>query len=90
MTSSFKNTIDQRISLKVSGTIIYVFLVLFIDDILLTFDAFDLVSETKHMLSHHFDTKDLREASYVLDIHILHDRTKCILSLSQKATLIKF
>ncbi|RVX03266.1 hypothetical protein CK203_019808 [Vitis vinifera] len=40
--------------------------------------------KTKHMLSTHFDMKDLGEASYVLGIKILRDRANGVLKLSQR------
>ena len=46
----------------------FIFIVLYIDDIRLAFDDVDLLSETKHLLSVHFDMKDLGETSYVLGI----------------------
>ena len=46
----------------------YIFLVLYVDDILLTANDFDLLVETKQLLFSHFDMKDLRESSYVLGI----------------------
>ncbi|RVW12961.1 Retrovirus-related Pol polyprotein from transposon TNT 1-94 [Vitis vinifera] len=39
----------------------------------------------RHMLSTHFDMKDLGEASYVLGIKILRDRANGVLKLSQRA-----
>ena len=63
--SGFKeNIVDQWIYLKVSGRK-YIFLVLYVDDILLTVNDTDLLIETKHLLFSHFDMKDLEEASYV-------------------------
>ena len=53
--------------MKVSGSK-YIFLVLYVDDILLTANDTNLLVETKHLLFSHFDMKDLREASYVLGI----------------------
>ena len=43
----------------------------------------DLLIKTKHMLSTHFDMKDLSETSYVLGIKILRDRANRVLKLSQ-------
>ena len=51
----------------------YIFLVLYVDDILLAANDTDLLIETKQLLFSHFDMKDLGEASYVLGIQILHD-----------------
>ena len=62
----------------------YIFLVLYIDDILLIANDIDLLVETKQLLFSHFDLKDLREASYVLGIQILCDRPSGILRLSQQ------
>jgi hypothetical protein len=48
----------------------FVFLVLYVDDILLASSDVHLLLETKRFLSSHFDMKDLGEASYVLGIEI--------------------
>ena len=53
--------------MKVSGRK-YIFLVLYVDDILLSANDIDLLVETKQLLFSHFDMKDLRKASYVLGI----------------------
>ena len=68
--------------MEVSGSK-YIFLVLYVDDILLTANDIDLLVETKQLLFSHFDIKDLGEASYVLGIHILRSRPSGILRLSQ-------
>ncbi|KAL6322034.1 hypothetical protein AAG906_003177 [Vitis piasezkii] len=80
-----KNTIDKCIYLRVIGSR-YIFLVLYVDDILL---ASDLLIETKHMLSTNFDMKDLGEASYVLGIKILRDRANEVVKLSQRTYIEK-
>ena len=69
--------------MKVSGRK-YIFLVLYADDILLAANDTDMLVKTKQLLSSHFDMKDLKEASYVLFIHILHDRPSGISRLSQQ------
>ena len=73
---------DQCIYMKVSGSK-YIFLVLYVDDILLTTNGTDLLIETKKLLFSHFDMKDLREASYVFGIQILRNRPSGIMRLSQ-------
>ena len=78
-----ENTVDRCIYLRVSGSS-YIFLVLYVDDILLASNDSDLLFETKYMLSTHFDMKDLGEASYVLGIKILRDRDNGVLKLSQR------
>jgi hypothetical protein len=46
----------------------YIFLILYVDDILLTSSDVGLLLETKKFLSSKFDMKDLGEASFVLGI----------------------
>ena len=58
------NIVNQCIYMKVSWSK-YIFLVLYVDDILLPANDTDLLVETKQLLFSHFDMKDLREASYV-------------------------
>ena len=53
--------------MKVSGRK-YIFLVLYVGDILLVANDIDLLIETKKLLFSYFDMKDLGEASYVLGI----------------------
>jgi hypothetical protein len=62
----------------------YIFLVLYVDDILLASNDVDLLLDTKKFLSSNFDMKDMGEASYVLGIKIHRDRNRGILALSQK------
>ena len=69
--------------MKVSGSK-YIFLILYVDDILLATNDTDLLIETKQLLFSHFDMKDFREASYVLGIQIFHDRLSDILRLFQQ------
>jgi hypothetical protein len=54
----------------------YIFLILYVDDILLASTGVNLLLETKKFLSLNFDTKDLGEASFVLGIEIHRDRRK--------------
>ena len=48
----------------------YIFLILYVDDILLASNDINLLMETKKFLSSNFDMKDLGEASFVLGIQI--------------------
>ena len=77
-----ENIINQCIYMKVCESK-YIFLVLYVDDVLLPANDTDLLVETNKLLFSHFDMKDLREASYVFGIQILHDRLSGILRLSQ-------
>lgn len=79
-----ENTFDQCIYMKSSGSR-YIFLVLYVDDILLASSDYGLLNETKLFLSTNFDMKDLGEASFVLGIEIHRDRKRKVLGLSQEA-----
>ena len=70
--------------MKASGSS-FIFLVLYVDGILLATNNTNLLAETKKMLCNHFDMKDLGEASFVLGIKIVRDRTNHVLQLSQRA-----
>jgi hypothetical protein len=48
----------------------FIFLILYVDDILLASSDVNLLLETKKFLSSNFDMKDLGEASFVLGIEI--------------------
>jgi hypothetical protein len=67
----------------------FIFVILYVDDILLASNDVRLIQETKGILSSNFDMKDLGEASYVLGIQIHWDRRNGVLSLSQKSYLEK-
>ena len=54
-------------------------MMLYVDDILLTINDIDRLAETKKMLCNHFNMKDLGEASFVLGIKIVLDRTNYVL-----------
>ena len=78
-----ENKMDDCIYLKHKGSK-FIFLVLYVDDILLASSDIQLLKETKNMLSTNFEMKDLGEAHYVLGIEITRDRKRKLLGLSQK------
>ena len=82
------NPADECIYHKFSGSK-YIFLVLYVDDILLATNDLNLLHDTKKFLSNNFEMKDLGNASYVLGIQIYRDRSKDILGLSQKGYIEK-
>ena len=61
-----------------------IFLVLYVDDILLDTNDLNLLRDIKKFLSNNFEMNDLGNASYVLGIQIYRDHSKDILGLSQK------
>ncbi|KAJ0547946.1 putative RNA-directed DNA polymerase [Helianthus annuus] len=62
-----KNQVDQCTYLKMSGSN-FTILVLYVDDILLASNSLDMLHESKRLLSHNFDMKDLGDASYVIGV----------------------
>ncbi|RDY04787.1 hypothetical protein CR513_11459, partial [Mucuna pruriens] len=82
------NAVDDCVYHKFSGSK-YIFLVLYIDDILLASSDIDLLYETKRFLAKNFRMKDLGEASFVLGIQILRDRSQGILRLLQENYISK-
>ena len=64
-----------------NGSVV-VFLVLYIDDILLIENDVGVLLSVKVWLSNQFDMKDLREASYILEIKLIPDRKNRMLGLS--------
>jgi hypothetical protein len=60
-----------------------VFLILYVDDILLIRNDIPLMEDVKASLRKSFSMKDLGEASYILGIKIYRDRSKRLIGLSQ-------
>ena len=60
------------------------FLLLYGYDILIASNDVGLLHDTKKFLKRNFEMKDLGDASFVLGIEILRDRSQGILRLSQK------
>ena len=53
---------------------IFIFLSLYVDDILIVGNDIAYINKLKYFLKSHFKMKDLDEASYVLSIHIIRDK----------------
>src|SRR5436190_18836860 len=77
------NTVEDCVYHKFSGST-YIFLVLYVDDILLASNDKELLHETKKFLSKKFEMKDLGEASFVLRIQIHRDRSRGILGFGMQ------
>ena len=80
--SFIKNKDEPCVYKKTSGSAV-VFLILYIDDILLIENDIPIMQPIKTWLSNKFFMKDLDEASYILGIKIYRDRSKKMLGLSQ-------
>ena len=77
-----ENIVDRCIYLKVSGSK-FIFLILYVDDILLASSDLGLLGETKEYLSKNLHMVDIGEANYVIGIEIFRDRSRGVLGLSQ-------
>jgi hypothetical protein len=83
-----KNVEEPYVYKKVSGSTV-VFLVLYVDDILLIENDISMMKVVKSSLRKSFSVKDLGEASYILDIKIYRDRSKMLIGLTQDAYIDK-
>ena len=79
-----ENQVDECVYMKLEGKN-FIFLILYVDDILFASTNLDLLKETKSFLSKKFNMKDLCEAKYVLGIEIKRDRSRFLLGLSQQS-----
>ena len=66
---------------KGSGSAV-VFLMLYVDDILLIGNYIPVLQSIKTWLSNNFSMKDLREGNYILGIKIYTDKSNRLLGLS--------
>lgn len=78
-----KNPEEPCVYKKISGSQT-VFLVLYVDDILLIGNDKPTLEATKAWLGDNFSIKDLGEAAYILGIKISRDRSRRTLQLSQE------
>ena len=75
----YKKIVDKKV----------VFLILYVDDILLIGNDVKTLTSVRHWLAEQFDMKDLGEANYVLGIQILRDRKNKRIALSQASYIDK-
>ncbi|KAI3710140.1 hypothetical protein L2E82_39914 [Cichorium intybus] len=83
-----KNEDDSCVYKKASGSIV-IFLILYVDDILLFGNDIPTLKGVKTFLENCFSMKDLGEAAYVLGIKIYRDRSKRLIGLSQSVYIDK-
>ena len=72
------NVVEDCVYHKFSGSK-HIFLILYVDDILIATNDKEILYEIKRFLSKKFEMKDLGEASFVLGIQIYLDRPRGIL-----------
>ena len=73
---------------RIQGAIV-IFLVLYVDDILLIGNNVEVLSNVKGWLKNQFEMKNLGKANYILGIKILRDRKNKLLALSQASYIDK-
>lgn len=84
-----RSSYDACLYFKGSEVLTGVYLLLYVDDMLLISSSATKISELKKMLSKEFDMKDLGDSSRVLGIDIIRDRKRGVLALSQHGYLEK-
>ncbi|KAL8101103.1 hypothetical protein AgCh_033113 [Apium graveolens] len=82
------NLVEHCVYHKFSGSK-FIFLLLYVDDILLATNDIGLLHDTKKFLTSQFEMKDLGNSSFILGIHIHQVRSRGILGLSQKSYIEK-
>ncbi|KAL0287108.1 UNVERIFIED_CONTAM: Retrovirus-related Pol polyprotein from transposon TNT 1-94 [Sesamum angustifolium] len=83
-----KNEFDPCVQKKISRSTV-VYLVLYLDDILLIGNDVKMLGDIKAWLSTQFSIKDMGEASYILGIKIYRDRFERMLGLMQSSHIEK-
>ena len=83
-----KNEDEPCVYKKISGSVT-IFLILYVDDILLIGNDIPTLQNVKTWLGKCFSMKDLGEAAYILGIKIYRDRSKRLIGLSQSAYIDK-
>ncbi|KAK8943207.1 hypothetical protein KSP39_PZI008734 [Platanthera zijinensis] len=83
-----KNEDEPCVYKRISGSIV-VFLILYVDDILLIGNDIPTLKVVKNNLGNCFSMKDLGEATYILGIKIYRDRSKKLLGLTQSTYIEK-
>ncbi|KAK0593865.1 hypothetical protein LWI29_000530 [Acer saccharum] len=66
-----------------------VFLILYVDDILLIGNDVGVLTSVKEWLAKQFDMKDLGEASFILGIQVIRDRKNRTIALSQASYITR-
>ena len=83
-----KNSEESCVYKKASGSMV-VFLILYVDDILIIGNDIGMMQGVKAYLCKNFSMKDLGEASYVLGIKLYRDRERKLIGLSQSTYIDK-
>ena len=88
-TYGFEQNVDEPCVYKYIKEKKVVFLVLYVDDILLIGNDVETLSNVKKWLAEQFQMKDLGEVTYILGIQIIRDHKNKLLALSQASYIDK-
>ncbi|GKB31718.1 retrotransposon protein, putative, ty1-copia subclass, partial [Tanacetum coccineum] len=83
-----QNRDEPCVYMKASGSYV-TFLILYVDDILITGNNIPMLKDVKSYLGRCFAMKDLGEAAYIIRIKIYRDRSKRLIGLCQSAYIEK-
>ncbi|GKD93679.1 retrotransposon protein, putative, ty1-copia subclass [Tanacetum coccineum] len=83
-----QNHDEPCVYMRASGSIV-VFLILYVNDILLMGNNIPMLQDVKSWLGKSFSMKDLGEAAYILGIKIYRDRSRRVIGLCQNAYIDK-
>ena len=83
-----KNEDEPCVYKKISGSIV-LFLILYVDDILLIGNDIPALKTVKSWLGKCFSMKDMGETAYILGIKIYRDRSRRMIGLSQSTNIDK-
>ena len=88
-TYGFEQNVDEPCVYKYIKEKKVVFLVLYVDDILLIGNDVETLSNVKKWLVEEFQIKDLGEASYIIGIQIIRDRNNKLFAFCQASYIDK-
>ncbi|KAL0560149.1 hypothetical protein IC582_000543 [Cucumis melo] len=84
-----KKSYDACVYWKLSQKGTYIYLLLYLDDMILVSKDYAQICELKKQLSNEFEMKDLGELKRILGMDVKRDRDKCLLTISQENYVIK-
>ncbi|KAL4031342.1 hypothetical protein IC575_009619 [Cucumis melo] len=84
-----RNSYDACVYWKQSQKGTYIYLLLYVDDMILVSKDYAEICELKKQLSNEFEMKDLGELKRILGMDVKRDREKGLLTISQESYVIK-
>ncbi|KAL4018616.1 hypothetical protein IC575_022220 [Cucumis melo] len=84
-----RNSYDACVYWKQSQKGTYIYLLLYVDDMILVSKDYAEICELKKQLSNEFEMKDLGELKRILGMDVKRDKEKGLLTISQESYVIK-